>query len=77
MAIIRMQADPPRQSLDLLQLLRPAPVDPEWEAEKAGWRCFVMGNHHPSFRKGTRLRSAWQRGFDAAAQSAEPERLML
>lgn len=77
MPAIRLQADPPRQSLELLQLLGPARVDPEWEAEKTGWRCFVMGNHHPSFRKGSRLRSAWQRGFDAAARSADPERLML
>ena len=77
MPAIRLHPGPPRQSLDLLQLLRPAPFDPEWEAEKAGYRCYVMGNLHPCFRKGSRLRSAWQRGFDAAARSADPERLML
>lgn len=29
-------------TLDLMTLLGPAKVDPLWEAEKAGWRCFVF-----------------------------------
>ncbi|WP_174297427.1 hypothetical protein [Sphingomonas bacterium] len=62
--------------LDLLVLLATAPADPAWEAEKAGWRCFVMGNTNSAYRRGSRLHAAWQRGFDAAARSPDPERLM-
>jgi hypothetical protein len=63
--------------LDLMELLEPAPVDELWEAEKAGWRCFVMGNASPSGRSGSRLRTAWQRGYDAASRSRDPVGLML
>ena len=28
----------------LMDLLDPTREDPLWEAEKSGWRCFVMGN---------------------------------
>jgi hypothetical protein len=63
--------------LDLLALLATAPADPAWKAEKAGWGCFVMGNGNSAHRRGSRLHAAWQRGFDAAARSADPERLML
>ena len=64
-------------ALDLLALLQPAPLDPLFEAEKSGWRCFVTGNDHPAYRRGSRLRDAWQRGYDAAARSDDPEGLML
>lgn len=64
-------------ALDLLALLQPAPLDRLWEAEKSGWRCFVMGNDHPTYRKGSRLRAAWQHGYDAAARSNDPQGLML
>ena len=63
--------------LDLMGLLAPAPVDPSWEAEKAGWRCFAMGNERSAYRRGSRLRAAWQRGFDAAARSPDPPGLMI
>lgn len=63
--------------LDLMALLAPAKLDPEWEAEKLGWRCFVFGNHRSTYRRGSRLRAAWQRGYDAAAQSEHPDLLML
>lgn len=63
--------------LDLMVLLALAPVDEVWEAEKAGWRCFVMGNNTPSGRSGSRLRAAWQRGYDAASRSSDPIGLML
>ena len=63
--------------LDLMGLLTPAPVDPAWEAEKVGWRCFVMGNERCAYRRGSRLRAAWQRGFDAAARSPDPVGLMI
>lgn len=63
--------------LDLMSLLTPGPVDENWEAEKAGWRCFVMGNDNPSGRRGSRLRAAWQRGYDAASRSRDPVGLML
>jgi hypothetical protein len=63
--------------LDLSVLLTTAPADPAWEAETAGWRCFVMGNVNSGYRRSTRLHAAWQRGFDAAARSPDPERLML
>lgn len=64
-------------NLDLLKLLRPAPLDPEWEADKAGWRSFVMGTGGSCYRQGSKLHRAWQRGYDAASRSADPERLML
>ncbi len=67
----------PGRCLDLMTLLAPAPVDEDWEAEKAGWRCFVMGNETPSGRRGSRLRAAWQRGYDAASRSGDPQALML
>jgi len=63
--------------IDLMALLAPAPVDEDWEAEKAGWRCFVMGNTTPSGRSGSRMRAAWQRGYDAASRSSDPVGLML
>ncbi len=63
--------------LDLLALLQPGPLDPLWEAEKSGWRCFVMGMTHPAYRPGSRLHAAWHRGYDAAARSTDPEGLML
>ena len=62
---------------DLMALLASTPVDEDWEAEKAGWRCFVMGNTTPSGRSGSRLRGAWQRGYDAASRSSDPVGLML
>ncbi|RZL29116.1 MAG: hypothetical protein EOP64_02235 [Sphingomonas sp.] len=70
-------AKPKDGCLDLMSLLAPAPVDENWEAEKAGWRCFVMGNDNPSGRRGNRLRAAWQRGYDAASRSRDPVGLML
>lgn len=63
--------------IDLMALLAPAPVDEDWEAERAGWRCFVMGNTTPSGRSGSRMRAAWQRGYDAASRSSDPVGLML
>lgn len=63
--------------LDLLTLLGPAPVDALWEAEKAGWRAFVMGHSGSGYRRGSARDQAWQRGFDAAAASRNPARLML
>ena len=57
--------------------LAPLPPDPVWEAEKAGWRCFVMGNTGCCHRRGSRLVDAWQRGFDAARRSPDPVGLML
>ena len=70
-------AAPKNRRLDLMSLLMPGPVDESWEAEKAGWRCFVMGNDNPSGRRGSRLRAAWQRGYDAASRSRDPVGLML
>ena len=67
----------PIPRLNLLDLLGPTPVDALWEAEKAGWRCFVMGNDTPSGRRGSRLRAAWQRGYEAASRSSDPQGLML
>lgn len=64
-------------TLDLMRLLAPGPVDALWEAEKSGWRCFVMGNHRSAYRHGSRLHAAWQRGYDGAAASPDPERSML
>lgn len=63
--------------LDLMTLLGPSPVDRLWEANKAGWRCFVMGTNHCIYRRGSKLRAAWQRGYDAASRSADPVGLML
>lgn len=63
--------------LDLMQLLGPARLDPLWEAEKAGWRSFVFQNINCSYRRGSRLAAAWERGFAAAARSTDPVGLML
>ena len=63
--------------LALLMLFGHAPVDALWEAEKAGWRAFVMGHGGSSYRRGSARDQAWQRGFDAAAASRDPARLML
>ena len=63
--------------VDLMTLLAPAPVDEDWEADKAGWRAFVMGNPTSGYRPGSRLQAAWQRGYDAAARSSDPVGLML
>lgn len=61
----------------LMTLLAPAPVDEEWEADKAGWRAFVMGNPTSGYRPESRLQAAWQRGYDAASRSSDPVGLML
>lgn len=78
---MKPRCEPRRQStsstLDLLRLLSPAPIDPLWEAEKTGWRCFVMGNDRSAYRSGTSLRAAWQRGYDSAAASPNAETSML
>lgn len=63
--------------LDLLDLLAPARLDPLWEAEKSGWRCFVFGNAGCCYRRGSRLAAAWERGFAAAERSSDPVGLML
>lgn len=63
--------------LDLMQLLGPAPANAEWEAEKAGWRSFVMGNTNPAYRRGTKLHQAWQRGYDGASRSTDAAGSML
>ena len=63
--------------VDLMTLLAPAPVDEDWEADKAGWRAFVMGNPTSGYRPGSRLQAAWQRGYDAASRSSEPVGVML
>ena len=63
--------------LDLMTLLGPAPVDALWEAEKAGWRAFVMGHGGSGYRRGSAKDQAWQRGFEAAAASRDPIGLML
>jgi hypothetical protein len=62
--------------LDLMQLLGPTRPDPVWQAERAGWRCYVFGNGC-GYRAGTRLAAAWERGFAAAARSSDPTGLML
>ena len=64
-------------TLQLLELLGPGHVDPVWEAEKAGWRCFVFGNVRSAYRRGSRLDAAWQRGFHAASRSRDPAGHML
>ena len=66
-----------KHAVDLMRALGPKPVDLLWEAEKSGWRCFVMGNHPCDYRHCSRLRAAWQRGYDAASRSANPASLML
>lgn len=63
--------------IDLMNLLAPTREDPLWEAEKSGWRCFVMGNDRCHYRRGSKLRTAWQFGYDAASRSADAARLML
>jgi hypothetical protein len=63
--------------VDLMDLLGPTREDPLWEAEKSGWRCFVMGNERCHYRRGSKLRTAWQSGYDAASRSADPVRGML
>lgn len=71
------QCRPRDRRFDLMQLLGPAPGNAEWEAEKAGWRGFVMGNANSAYRRGTKLRQAWQRGYDGASRSTDAVRLML
>lgn len=66
-----------KHAVDLMRALGPKPVDRLWEAEKSGWRCFVMGNHRCTYRHSSRLRAAWQRGYDAASRSSDPASLML
>ena len=63
--------------VDLIDLLAFTREDPLWEAEKSGWRCFVMGNDRCSYRRGSKLRTAWQSGYDAASRSANPVGGML
>ena len=63
--------------VDLMDLLAPTREDPLWEAEKSGWRCFVMGNDRFHYRQGSKLRTAWQSGYDAASRSADPVGGML
>lgn len=63
--------------VDLMRLLAPGPENPLWEAEKSGWRCFVMGNDRCHHRRGSKLHTAWQRGYDAASRSTDPAGLML
>ncbi len=71
------QCRPRDQRFDLMQLLGPAPGNAVWEAEKAGWRSFVMGNPNSAYRRGTKLRDAWQRGYDGASRSSDAVRSML
>jgi len=58
--------------VDLMDLLGPTREDPLWEAEKSGWRSFVMGNDRCHYRRGSKLRTAWQYNHDAASRSADP-----
>ena len=67
----------PRPHLDLMTLLAPARIDPVWEAEKSGWRCYVMDNDRCIYRRGSKPRTAWQRGYDAASRSSDPLGQML
>jgi hypothetical protein len=60
-----------------MTLLAPARIDRMWEAEKSGWRCYVVGNNCCSYRRGSKLRTAWQRGYDAASCSIDPNGGML
>lgn len=64
-------------TLDLMRLLGPSRRDPIWEAEKQGWRGYVLGSTGCHYRRGSRLADAWQRGFEAAARSSDPVGLML
>lgn len=52
-----------------MRLLGSGLIDRLWEAEKSGWRCFVMGNHDSTYSRGSSLHAAWQRGYDGAAAS--------
>ena len=63
--------------IDLMDLLAPTREDPLWEAEKSGWRSLVMGNNRCHYRRGSKLRTAWQSGYDAASRSADPVGGML
>jgi hypothetical protein len=63
--------------VDLMTLLAPATVDEGWEANKAGWRAFVMGNPTSGYRSGSRLQATWQRGYDAASCSSDHIGMML
>lgn len=63
--------------IDLMRLLGPARETPLWEADKSGWRCFVMGNDRCHYRRGSKLRTAWQHGYDAASRSTDPAGGML
>ena len=63
--------------VDLMRLLGPTREDPLWEAEKSGWRCFVMGINRCHYRRGSKLRTAWQSGYDAASRSDDPAGRML
>jgi hypothetical protein len=62
---------------DLMDLFGPTREDPLWKPKKSGWRCFVMGNDRCHYRRGSKLRTAWQRGYDAASRSADPVDRML
>jgi hypothetical protein len=62
---------------NVMTLLGPCPIDCLWEADNAWWRCFVIGNNHCIYRRGSKIRTAWQRGYDAASRSADPAGLML
>ncbi len=42
--------------VDLMTLLAPATVDEGWEADKAGWRAFVMGIRRPDTGPGAACR---------------------
>jgi len=61
----------------LMDLLASTREDPLWEAEKSGWRCFVMGNDRCQYRRGSKLHTAWQSGYDTASRSADPVGGML
>ena len=63
--------------VDLIDLLAPTREDPLWEAEKSGWRCFVMGNDRCHYRRGSKLRTALQSCYDTASRSADPVGGML
>jgi hypothetical protein len=63
--------------IHLTRLLAPGPKSPLWEAEKSGWRCFVMGNDRCHYRRRSKLRPAWQNGYDAASRSTDPADLTL
>ena len=67
----------PTLRLDLMALLAPARSDRMWEAERSGWRCYVMGNDRCIYRRGSKPRTAWQRGYDAASRSGDPASLTL